>query len=149
MSLLSLGSLGLLLPCLITAKPVRLNERLSKRAPSYDVLGGANFPDPSIINVDGLTYAFGTGDGAGNSVPYTTNADFNNPSSWSQVRDSFPSAGVPAFGGSGWAAVDTIWAPDVNRLVCTTTADLVKGASINSSIRQISIVALPCIMLLL
>lgn len=115
-SILRYFTLGLLLPSLTSAKPI-LQERLSKRAPSYDVLGGANFPDPSIINVDGLTYAFGTVDGAGHSVPYTSNPDFNNPSGWSRIRDSFPSAGVPAFGNNGWAAVDTIWAPDVNRLV--------------------------------
>lgn len=108
--------LGLLLTSTVTAKPITKN-RLSKRDPHYDVLGGANFPDPSIINVDGLAYAFGTVDGAGHAVPYATNADFYNPSGWSEIRDSFPSAGVPAFGDSGWAAVDTIWAPDVNRLV--------------------------------
>lgn len=115
MQRLSILSLGLLFPSLIAAKPV-VKERLSKRDPNYDVLGGANFPDPSIIIVEGRTYAFGTNDGAGNKVPYTSNEDFSNPSGWSQVRDSFPRDGVPAFGDDGWAA-DPIWAPDVNRLV--------------------------------
>lgn len=115
LSILQYVSLTLLLPSLTAAKPI-LKNRLSKRDPHFNVLGGANFPDPSIINVDGLAYAFGTVDGAGHSVPYTSNPNFNNPSGWSPIRDAFPSANVPAFGSNGWAAVDTIWAPDLNRL---------------------------------
>ncbi|KAF2170694.1 glycoside hydrolase family 43 protein [Zasmidium cellare ATCC 36951] len=90
--------------------------RLGKRDPNTDVLGGANFPDPTIINVEGTSYAFGTVDGQGHQVPVVSNPDFNNPSGWSSISDSFPSEGVPAFGPNGWAAPDTVWAPDVVRL---------------------------------
>lgn len=81
----------------------------------YNVLGGADFPDPSIINADGISYAFCTPNGDADT-PMTHNSDFDNASDWSDITDAFPSNGVPAFGSSGWAVVGTAWAPDVNHL---------------------------------
>lgn len=81
---------------------------------NYDVLNGHNFPDPCIINVGGVSYAFGTSDGAGNSIPMTSNSDFSNAAGWAAVSDAFPYTNVPAFGSNGWAAPYSAWAPDVN-----------------------------------
>ena len=81
------------------------------------MLNGANFPDPSILDVDGVSYVFGTVDGAGRNVPLTSNADFSNAGGWSAISEAFPQDDVPAVGAGGWAAQYTTWAPDVNQLV--------------------------------
>ena len=83
----------------------------------YNVLNGANFPDPNILNVGGVNYAFATNDGAGHNIPVTSNPRFNDAGGWSEITDAFPSDGVPAFGDGGWAVEGTTWAPDVNQLV--------------------------------
>ena len=84
----------------------------------YDVLGNnANFPDPSIVVVGGVNYAFATNDGNGHNIPVTSNKHFNRPAGWSEITDAFPADGVPAFGDGGWAVEGTTWAPDVNQLV--------------------------------
>lgn len=103
----------LLFDVLTSAAP----SRLRKRDPEYDVLNGANFPDPSIIVVGGISYVFGTVDGAGHNVPMVSNSDFSNAGGWSAITDAFPDADVPAMGSGGWAAQMTTWAPDVNKLV--------------------------------
>ncbi|EME40383.1 glycoside hydrolase family 43 protein [Dothistroma septosporum NZE10] len=95
---------------LYAAEAVPTSHRLSKRAPSYDVLHGADFPDPSIINVDGISSAFGTGSGQ-LQVQYTSNPDFNNASGWAAPSESFPVGNQPS-----WAKPLTVWAPDVERL---------------------------------
>lgn len=83
----------------------------------FDVLNGANFPDPSIIRSNKVWYAFATNDGAGHNIPVTSNAGkFNDASGWSAITDAFPLDNVPAFGDSGWAVAGTTWAPDVNHL---------------------------------
>ena len=89
----------------------------------YDVLGNStNFPDPSIVNVKGVSYVFATNDGNGHNIPVTSNPHFNDPSGWSEIKDAFPTDGVPAFGDGGWAVEGTTWAPDVNHLVCGKSA---------------------------
>lgn len=103
---------ALLASSLVTAAPTQTSKHL-KRALTYDVLGGTNFPDPSIINVNGQSYAFGTQSGAF-QVPMTSNPNFSNSGGWSGVSDAFPIANVPAF--NNWAASSTVWAPDVNPL---------------------------------
>lgn len=90
---------------------------ICKAAPQYNVLNGANFPDPSIVNVKGVSYVFGTPDGAGHYTPMTHNRNFNNAAGWSAITDAFPPKDVPAFGKDGWAVKGTSWAPDVNHLV--------------------------------
>jgi hypothetical protein len=107
--------LGLLSICVLgsDARP----SRLLKRDNNINVLNGANFPDPSIIDYNGVSYVFGTVDGAGHNVPLTSNANFDDASSWSAITDAFPCANVPAFGSGGWAQANTTWAPDVNQLV--------------------------------
>lgn len=108
--------LGLLLTCILGADA--LPKQLHKRDPSYDVLGNdANFPDPSIVDVDGTSYVFGTVDGAGHNVPMVSNADFTNAGGWSAITDAFPGTDVPAMGDGGWATQMSTWAPDVNQLV--------------------------------
>lgn len=106
--------LVLLLSCLTDAKQGQ-HHRIHKRDPSYNVLNGANFPDPSIINLNGVSYVFGTNDGAGHNIPLTQNSNFNDASGWSAPVDAFPEDGVPAF--ANWAEGGTTWAPDVNQLV--------------------------------
>lgn len=88
---------------------------IQKRDPNFDVLHGANFPDPSVIVDNGRTYVFGTNDGNGHVVPFTENTNFDDPSGWSQPSDAFPPASVPAF--TSWALSNSLWAPDVNKLV--------------------------------
>lgn len=106
---------GLLLSCAlgVDGRPGHLH----KRDPSYDVLRGANFPDPSILDVYGTSYVFGTVDGAGHNVPMSSNPDFSNAGGWSEITDAFPGTDVPAMGSGGWAAQMTTWAPDVVQLV--------------------------------
>lgn len=106
--------IGLLLSCLSSAEA--RPSRLQRRDPSYNVLSGANFPDPSLLEVDGTAYVFGTVDGAGHNVPLTSNSDFSNTGGWSEITDAFPDTDVPAMGSGGWAAASTTWAPDVNQL---------------------------------
>ncbi|KAK3697623.1 hypothetical protein LTR37_017361 [Vermiconidia calcicola] len=84
--------------------------------PKYNVLDGANFPDPSIVKVHGKSYAFATNDGAGHNIPVTSNPRFRKASGWSEITDAFPTKGVPAFQEGGWAVEGTTWAPDVNHL---------------------------------
>lgn len=81
----------------------------------YNVLGGVDFPDPSIVSADGVSYAFSTPNGDAD-IPMTHNGDFDDASNWSDIEDAFPSDDVPAFGSSGWAVAGTAWAPDVNHL---------------------------------
>ena len=104
--------LGLLLASLVAARP----GRLSKRDPNYDVLGGANYPDPSIWIENGVAYTFATVDGAGRNVPMSSNPDFSNAAGWSAITEAFPQDDVPAVGSGGWAAPYTTWAPDVQQL---------------------------------
>lgn len=63
----------------------------------YNVLNGADFPDPSIIYANGISYAFSTIDGDTN-VPIIHNDSFDNASGWSGITDAFPVDNVPAFG---------------------------------------------------
>ncbi len=69
----------------------------------FDVLRGANFPDPSILIYKGIAYAFATNDGDGHNLSVTSNPNFSNASGWSAITDAFPTANVPAFGNNGWA----------------------------------------------
>ena len=123
-SFLSQLQLGLLLAYLTDASALRYHH-LTKRDPSENVLGGANFPDPSIINVDGTSYAFST-TSAGLGIPMVSNPDFSDASGWSAITDAFPSTDVPAFGDGGWAVPTTSWAPDVNQLVSVIPPRLVR-----------------------
>lgn len=65
-----------------------------------------NFADPGFIEVDGIYYAFATGNGKQN-VPMATSNDFIN---WKQLdQDALPKLPI-------WSTGDT-WAPDVVQLV--------------------------------
>lgn len=105
----------LLLPCFSDGKAHHF-YRSTKVAPNYDVLAGANFPDPSIVNVQGISYVFATTDGIGHNIPTVSNRHFNDGSSWSGLNEAFPVVGVPAYGPGGWAVPFTSWAPDVQHL---------------------------------
>lgn len=76
----------------------------------------ANFPDPAIIASGGVNYVFGTVDGAGNNIPVSHNAKFDDASGWSEITEAFPPNGSSAFADSGWALPYTSWAPDVVQL---------------------------------
>ena len=73
-------------------------------------MNGANFPDPSIINVNNTFYAFATNSG-GVHIQVATSADFN---TWTLKAgyDALPS--LPS-----WIdqSDPNTWAPDVNQLV--------------------------------
>lgn len=65
-----------------------------------------NFADPGFIEVDGIYYAFATGNGRQN-IPMATSNDFIN---WELLnQDALPKLPI-------WSAGDT-WAPDVVQLV--------------------------------
>lgn len=115
--LFSISITSLLLSSSIATASPHLHPRAGGSSVHNDVLNGANFPDPSLLSVNGRTYVFGTVDGSGHNIPVTSNANFNNPADWSAITDAFPTANVPAFGDNGWAVAGTTWAPDVNHLV--------------------------------
>ena len=108
--------LVLLLSCLGEASTLP-QQRSLKTEPDYNVLDGSNFPDPSILKVDGISYVFGTVDGAGHNIPMVSNRHYDHASGWSAITDAFPVTAVPAFGSDGWAEPLTSWAPDVQQLV--------------------------------
>jgi len=105
----SLASIGLLalLPASIAA-PVKH----SKRSVNGPVIT-TDFPDPSIISVDGTWYAFGTQsiyDHTNIHIQVATSKDFN---TWTLMQGTDALPNLP-----GWAANDgNVWAPDVNQLV--------------------------------
>lgn len=85
-------------------------------AVNKDVLNGQDFPDPGLLQVNGVNYAYSTASGPG-SIPKTSNnCDFNNPSCWAAPGESFPQ-NSPAQSGGGWAKPYTSWAPDVAQLI--------------------------------
>lgn len=108
--------LTLLLCSAAIANPVR-RAQLAKRDPSGDVLNGANFPDPSLLTVDGTTYVFGT-DSGGLNIQMASNPNFSNTGGWTlSPDDAMPSASFPS-----WVTPDSggnleIWSPDINQLV--------------------------------
>ncbi|KAI7497171.1 hypothetical protein KC367_g6111 [Hortaea werneckii] len=83
-------------------------------AVNFDVLNGQDFPDPGLLQVGGVSYAFSTASGPG-SIPKTSNNAFNNPNGWSSAVESFPQ-NSPAQSAGGWAESYTSWAPDVIQL---------------------------------
>lgn len=82
---------------------------------SGPVIQNTNFPDPSVINFGGLWYAFGTGTSV--NIPYATSPDFN---TWTlQTTNGVQNNALPTL--PAWAVSTdptTVWAPDVNQLVC-------------------------------
>ena len=74
----------------------------------YGPMMDANFPDPSVLQVDGRWYAFSTTSG-GKNVPIATSGDIH--VGWALTgSDALPKLGAWADGG--------VWAPDVTQLVC-------------------------------
>ncbi|KAK0467986.1 Arabinanase/levansucrase/invertase [Desarmillaria tabescens] len=66
----------------------------------------SNFPDPSVIQVDGMWYAFSTNSG-GLNIPVATSSDFN---TWTVTgKDALPTVGT-------WSNGRDVWAPDVIQL---------------------------------
>lgn len=138
--------LGLLLTCLSSSSASAIMSRgpIVKRDPEYNVLGGVNFPDPSIWEVDGVSYVFGTVDGNGHNVPMTSNSDFTDASGWSAITDAFPQEDVPAVGSGGWAVANTAWAPDVNQLVSILTCCLWRREVADKEHRRTAMAASSC-----
>lgn len=83
-------------------------------AVNLDVLNGQDFPDPGLLQVNGISYAYSTVSGPG-SIPKTSNNAFNNPNTWAAAAESFPQ-NSPAQSPGGWAKPYTSWAPDVVQL---------------------------------
>ncbi|KAL1680369.1 glycoside hydrolase family 43 protein [Schizophyllum commune] len=72
----------------------------------YGPMMDANFPDPSVLQVDGRWYAFSTTSG-GKNVPIATSGDIH--VGWALTgSDALPKLGAWADGG--------VWAPDVTQL---------------------------------
>jgi len=99
-------SKSLLLAGLLSLAPVSLSAAIGKRSVSGAVFA-ENFPDPALIEVDGVWYAFAT-NGLGKVVPMASSSDFN---SWSILgSDALPTVGA-------WSNGANVWAPDVIRRV--------------------------------
>ena len=82
-----------------------LFERSISPAPAI----AANFPDPTIIQVNGVWYAFSTNSNRRN-IPVATSPDFIN---WSVTgADALPILGAWTVSGGGG-----VWAPSVTQLV--------------------------------
>lgn len=74
----------------------------------------ADFPDPSVIEVDGVWFAFATS-GGNRNIQVAASSDFIG-SRWVLLSglDVLPNAGP-------WAINNNIWAPDVMQLVCDSS----------------------------
>ena len=68
-----------------------------------------DFPDPSIIEVDGTWYAFATGSN-GYNIQAARSSDFDPPNWKAVVQEPLPGSGP-------WADEGLTWAPDVIQLV--------------------------------
>lgn len=111
-SLLGYGSLISALPA-----PVESLQATVKRSISGPVLSGANFPDPTVIEVGGVWYAFATRTkGSTIHIQAATSSDFEN---WSLVKNA---------DGSQYDALPTLppwvnqqswntWAPSITQIV--------------------------------
>jgi hypothetical protein len=78
-----------------------------------------NFPDPTIIHLDGISYAFATNNrGIGGSMIHVQMATSTDNETWSylQGQDALPVVGA-------WATGGRVWAPDVVQVVCIDGAD--------------------------
>jgi len=99
-------SKSLLLASLLSLAPSGLSAAIEKRSVSDAVITD-NFPDPALIEVDGVWYAFAT-NGLGKKIPTASSSDFN---SWSILdSDALPTVGA-------WSNGANVWAPDVIRRV--------------------------------
>lgn len=89
----------------------------STRSTSFDTVIGPvvnpNFPDPTIIHIDGTSYAFATNNrGAGGTIIHVQMATSTDNETWTylQGQDALPVVGA-------WATGGGVWAPDVIQLV--------------------------------
>ncbi|KAK3673596.1 hypothetical protein LTR78_006501 [Recurvomyces mirabilis] len=98
--------------CLAAPLP-KLEVGLIKRSEAGPQIGGANFPDPSIIQVNGVWYAFATRTiGSSLHIQIATSPDFN---TWTLVRNSDGSQKDALPNLPSWvnAASPNTWAPDL------------------------------------
>ncbi|KAI7220156.1 glycoside hydrolase family 43 protein [Hortaea werneckii] len=114
---------------------VSLIERANiKRSMGGPLIGGANFPDPSVIQVGNTWYAFATRTiGSSIHIQVAQSTDFNN---WNIVKnaDGSQKDALPNLPSWVYGASPNTWAPDViqinNKFVmyysATTTADTSK-----------------------
>ena len=78
-----------------------------------------NFPDPTIIHVDGISYAFATNNrGVGGKMIHVQMATSTDNETWTylQGRDALPDVG-------SWATGGRVWAPDVVQVVRVEIGD--------------------------
>ncbi|CAK3836146.1 glycoside hydrolase family 43 [Lecanosticta acicola] len=122
----------------IRSRGATLEHRLSKRTIAGPKIDGANFPDPSIINVNDVWYAFATRTiGSTIHVQVATSTDFE---TWSMRYnddgsqfDALPD--LPSWVDDSTVLSSKVWGPDVNVLddgtyimyySATTTSDNTK-----------------------
>lgn len=73
------------------------------------VISGINFADPSIVQLNGESWAFATR-GNGYNVQMASSANFKDPSTWQfKKTDAFPK--LPS-----WVITGEVWAPEVAHL---------------------------------
>ncbi|KAK3074420.1 hypothetical protein LTR53_003151 [Teratosphaeriaceae sp. CCFEE 6253] len=154
-----LAPLGNTAPVVTTALAV-VEHALVRRAAAGPMMGGVNFPDPSIIKVDGVWYLFATRTRGNNiNIQIATSPDFQ---TWRLVKnsDGKQKDALPALPAWVLSSSPNTWAPDVKRLSthrfimyysATATADSAKhcvGAAVASSVtgpyRPVGTAALIC-----
>ena len=72
-----------------------------------------NFPDPSIIHVNGISYAFATNNrGVGGEMIHVQMATSTDNETWTylQGQDALPDV-------SAWSTGERVWAPDIVQVV--------------------------------
>ena len=92
---------------------VRKSEASAAFATVIGPVVDLNFPDPAIIHVDGVSYAFATNNrGVGGDMIHVQMASSTDNTTWSyfQGQDALPESGA-------WATGNRVWAPDVIQLV--------------------------------
>ena len=100
-----------------SAEPLGYVQPAATNNDPTDTIGGpyitSNFPDPAIIHVDGVSYAFATRD---KNKPVETRfhvqiATSTDNTTWTLLnQDAMPNLGA-------WSTGNSVWAPDVIRRV--------------------------------
>ncbi len=96
-------------PPIVTRDDTPLSPFESVLGPVVDL----NFPDPSIIHIGGVSYAFATNNrGYGGEMIHVQMATSTDNQTWTylQGQDAMPGIGT-------WATGGRVWAPDVIQLV--------------------------------
>lgn len=88
-------------------------NQLNKRSFSNGPVITENFPDPSIINVDGKWYSFATNNGNSPSSFHVQIAESDDFTTWNYINQD----AMPDMSNAMWSNGQNVWAPDVSQIV--------------------------------